>query len=362
MEAERNRQRLILKAAACQGQIRRMLEDFREIFSGGYRAFFRGDIPFGEGLSELFRAVHTFKGDFSQYGFMDASTHLHVFEDRLLELLRKGPSATMYQVEQAMEDARPDEMLEADLQVINEVWGAGYLEGSEMVSIPKARLSELEACLREGSAGPEEAAALVGSLKLKNLKELLRQYQDYLDYLAGRLMKPSPVFLLEGDDVAVDPDVWADLLQALVHVFRNSMDHGLEGEEERLEAGKPLRGLIRCTVTRTDEGRFCLCVSDDGRGLDPEQLKATAVLMGHASREALDQMCERELCGLIFVDGLSTKCSADALSGRGVGMPAVRSACLRLGGSLEVISTPGMGTTLRFELPEAPSYTEVQQA
>lgn len=358
MEDDRNKQRLIIKACACQGQIRQMLDEFREILSGGYRSFFREEIPFPDSLNELFRAIHTFKGDFAQYGFVAASEHLHGFEDKLLTLVSAGEASSLSDVERIMSEANPDKMLEADLNVIYEVWGRSYLEQSEMIAVPKARLNELELQIRTGCKDPAAAAALLHRLQLKNVKGTLEQYRDYLEYLSGRVMKQTPVFLVEGDDVELDPEEYGDFFKSLVHIFRNSMDHGLESDEERLELGKSERGLVECQVSRLDGGRFTLRISDDGRGIDLEKLKEKAAEKQIHTGEELEQMSESELCHLIFADRLSTKSAADSLSGRGIGMSAVRDACLKLDGKLEVTTTRNQGTAFSFTMPVIPFHTE----
>lgn len=351
MEEDRNKQRLIIKACACQGQIRQMLDEFREILTGGYRSFFRDDLPFHDSLNELFRAIHTFKGDFAQYGFVSAAAHLHGFEDRLLSLVEAGEAASLPEVERIMSEANPDEMLEADLNVIYEVWGRSYFEQSELISVPKSRLNELERQIRTGCADPDAAASLLHSLQLKNVKGMLEQYRDYLEYLSGRVMKQMPVYLVEGEDVELDPAEYSDFFKSLVHIFRNSMDHGLESDEERLESGKSERGLVECQISKQDDGWFTLRISDDGRGIDLEKLKEKAAETKVYPQEELEQMSESELCSLIFADRLSTKDTADSLSGRGMGMSAVQEACLRLGGKLAITTARNQGTSFCFTLP-----------
>ena len=353
MEEDRNKQRLIIKAFGCQAQIKQMIEEFHEIFSGGYRSFFASGTPFAESLNELFRAVHTFKGDFAQYGFVAASNELHRFEDELFAVVNRGSGAGMADVERIMAGANPDAMLEADLNVIYEILGKSYFDQSEIISIPKSKLAGITQQIQTSGAaiGADDVVRLLQTLQKKNVKVFLNQYRDYLQYLSDRMMKSMPVYLVEGDDVEIDGDALSGVFKSLVHIYRNNMDHGIETDEERLERGKAERGVIECQIARMDDEWFTLSISDDGRGIDVEKLKGKAIENGLYAADALEQMPHEELYNLVFADRLSTKSAADSLSGRGMGMSAVQEACRRLGGRIEISSEENKGTTFLLTLP-----------
>ena len=353
MEEDRNRQRLLIKAFTCQSQIRRMIEEFRELFSGAYRSICANGVQFRDGLNALFRAVHTFKGDFAQYGFLRASDELHAFEDALMGLIKRGESACMADIDRIMAGASPDAMLEYDLGVISEALGSGYFEKSEIVSFHKSRLAALEKQILAAGRPltPAEVIRLLGGLNRKNVRELLEQYRDYLQYLADKTMKSMPQYVVGGDDIEVDADQYADFFRSLVHVYRNIMDHGIEADEERMESGKTQAGLVQCDVSGTDDGRFTLCIRDDGRGIDLDKVREKALKCGLRTQQELNAMTEREICGLILLDGLSTSESVSVLSGRGAGMPACLKACEELGGTLEIETAWNRGTSFLMTLP-----------
>lgn len=353
MQEDRNKQRLLIKAFGCQAQIRQMMDEFRDIFSGGYRAYFPDSGRFAEGLNELFRAVHTFKGDFAQYGFMTASDRLHKFEDSLLAVVNRGEEATMTDVEQIMTGAQPNAMLEDDLKIIYEALGSDYFDRSEVLSLPKSKVTQIEDLIRTSAEPLDKTSVLglVGSLKLKNIKTYLEQYRDYLLYLSGRMMKNMPLYLIEGDDVYIDGDRYAAFIKSLVHIFRNIMDHAIESDEDRLLCGKEERGLVECTVSLLDGRRFSLRIADDGRGIDLDQVKAKALERNLYPAGELDRMTKDELCRLIFADRLSTKEKADMISGRGMGMSAFYETCSALGGTIVVSTERGKGTSFLITLP-----------
>jgi two-component system chemotaxis sensor kinase CheA len=137
MEEDRNKQRLIIKAFSCQGQIRRMIDEFFEIFSGGYKNFFQEGTDFGESLHELFRAVHTFKGDLPNTASFLPPTSSTVRGGAVFPFPSERGGRAL-DVEAIMAKANPAKMLENDLKVIQEVLGGSYLEQSETVSVPKS--------------------------------------------------------------------------------------------------------------------------------------------------------------------------------------------------------------------------------
>lgn len=355
MEHDRYEQRLLIKAFGCQPQIKRMIEEFRDLFSDGFKSFFVHGSDFGRDLDELFRCVHTYKGDFAQYGFGCASDQLHLFEDELMKLMNTPHEIGMPELQAIVERIKAEDILSHDLEVISNFLGSDYFDKSEIISIPKARLIDIDRELcsdKELSQG--DFRQLIKGLLLKPVQSYLAQFEDYVEYLSSRVQKSKPIFLVEGDEVEVDGDLFDGFFQSLVHVFRNCMDHGIETDEERAEAGKELRGLIRCVVTAGDDPYFSICISDDGRGIDFTKLTQKGLEQGFLTAEQAKQASDKDLCNLIFADHITTKDEASSLSGRGVGMSAVRAACLKLGGTISVTTNPHRGTSFIMMLPYVP--------
>lgn len=155
---------------------------------------------------------------------------------------------------------------------------------------------------------------------------------------------------IEGEDVGVDKAVNEALRDPLLHLVRNAVDHGIELPEVRIAAGKPASGHLRIRAFH-EGGRVHVEVSDDGRGADPEGLVRRAVATGVIAPEAAAELSEGEALNLMFRAGLSTKNEVTNLSGRGVGMDVVRSGLQQVGGSIDVSSEPGRGTTFRINVP-----------
>ncbi len=155
-------------------------------------------------------------------------------------------------------------------------------------------------------------------------------------------------FTSEGDETELDKTVIEKISNPLVHLIRNSLDHGIETPEEREAAGKPRRGHIRLSAAHAG-GEVVLCVEDDGKGLDTEVIGRKAMekgLVGEAKN-----LNESELLNLIFQPGFSTAKKVTDVSGRGVGMDVVRREIESLRGSVDLASRPGKGTTVTIRLP-----------
>jgi len=155
---------------------------------------------------------------------------------------------------------------------------------------------------------------------------------------------------MEGRETELDKTIIEAITDPLTHVVRNAMDHGLEGPEERLAAGKPAEGRLLLRAYH-EGGQVNIEVSDDGRGLDPERLRATAIRKGLITPEIGARLSEREVFDLVFAPGFSTAAQVTSVSGRGVGMDVVRTNIERIGGTVDVQSVLGQGTTLRMKIP-----------
>jgi len=154
-----------------------------------------------------------------------------------------------------------------------------------------------------------------------------------------------------GGELEIDRRILAELKEPLLHIMRNVMDHGIEKGPERAGRGKPPRGRISVDLRLRDANHAELSVSDDGRGIDPAQVKATALRLELIAPEAAGRLGDAEAHQLIFESGFSTSPMITTLSGRGVGLAIARASLERLGGHLAVSSVPGRGTTFRLVLP-----------
>jgi len=188
------------------------------------------------------------------------------------------------------------------------------------------------------------------------VRRLLERLPGTVGKLARSLGKNVRVELA-GEEVEVDRAVLDHLDEPLLHLVRNAIDHGIESPEERRLAGKPPAGLLRVSASRA-AGRLELCIEDDGRGLDVTRVRQLAVERGMFPQAVAEDLSPERVCELLFEPGMSTSKSVSEVSGRGVGLDAVKRTVEGLGGSIVARAMPGKG--MRFEL-DLPSMVALQR-
>src|SRR6202035_2942589 len=155
---------------------------------------------------------------------------------------------------------------------------------------------------------------------------------------------------ISGQDTDLDKGILDAIAEPLTHLVRNAVSHGIEPAEERRKLGKAPQGMIRLNAYH--QGNHVVVeVSDDGRGIDAQKIRAKAVELGFATPEEAARLSEGELFDFIFRPGFSTANEVTEVSGRGVGMDVVQSVLHRLKASISVETRPGKGTTFRMKLP-----------
>jgi two-component system chemotaxis sensor kinase CheA len=156
--------------------------------------------------------------------------------------------------------------------------------------------------------------------------------------------------IIEGKEIELDRTVLDEIGDPLVHLLRNAVDHGIESEEERKQLGKPVAGLVRLAASR-QRNSVLIEVEDDGKGMAPDHLRDVAVKKGILSREEADKLSDNDALNLIFMPGFSGAKVVTDISGRGVGMDAVKTKIEALGGSVKISSVPGQGSIMKLQLP-----------
>jgi two-component system chemotaxis sensor kinase CheA len=156
--------------------------------------------------------------------------------------------------------------------------------------------------------------------------------------------------VITGAETEIDKLIVEELSDPLMHMIRNAIDHGIEAGQGRVEVGKPLAGTI--ALNAFQKGNHVMIeVEDDGRGIDLARLTEKAITLGKLTRSEAQEMSRDEVLALIFLPGLSTRESADDVSGRGVGMDIVKTNISKLGGVIDVHSESGIGTKMTITLP-----------
>ena len=185
--------------------------------------------------------------------------------------------------------------------------------------------------------------------RMQPIGRLFQKYPRIARDLARSLGKDVELVLV-GEETEIDKTMIEDLSDPIIHLIRNAVDHGIESTEERLAAGKPEKSQVRLEA-RQEGDHILLIVADDGRGMNPEKLRAKALEKGLIADDEANTMDERQSLNLIFLPGFSTKDVASDVSGRGVGMDVVKTNIQKLNGSIEIKSVAGKGTSFIISLP-----------
>ncbi|MGO1463639.1 MAG: chemotaxis protein CheW [Oleiphilaceae bacterium] len=191
--------------------------------------------------------------------------------------------------------------------------------------------------------------AAVMQTRMQPIKKVFGRFPRVVRDLA-RGMKKEVNLVMHGEDTDLDKNLVEALSDPLVHLVRNSVDHGIESPEIREKAGKPRQGTV--TLSAEQEGdHILLSIDDDGAGMDPEILRRKAVEKGLYDQDAADRLTDNECFNLIFAAGFSTKDQISDVSGRGVGMDVVKTKINQLNGQLNVVSTLGKGSRIIIKVP-----------
>jgi two-component system chemotaxis sensor kinase CheA len=197
----------------------------------------------------------------------------------------------------------------------------------------------------------------VTRVRMTQVAPLLRRFPRVVRTMARALDKDIDVVIVD-NGVEADKTVIDGLFEPLTHLLRNAVDHGVEAAAARISQGKPRKATIRLTAMAVD-GRLILTIEDDGGGIDPGAIRAAVIAKGLRTQAQVAALDDAEIVDLIFLPGFSTATSVTDLSGRGVGMDAVRKAVQRLGGRLSISTRHQSGTTVRLAIPLSLTLTKV---
>jgi two-component system sensor histidine kinase and response regulator WspE len=211
------------------------------------------------------------------------------------------------------------------------------------------RINELEGFARRTANLSDRLYREAIATQMRPFADGVESFPRMVRDLARQLGKQVKFEIL-GQSTQVDRDILEKLEAPLLHILRNAIDHGIESPQERLNRGKPPEGIVQLEAVH-QAGMLLITVSDDGRGVDLEQLSQKIVSKGMVSAEVANQLTETELIDFLFLPGFSTAKSVTEISGRGVGLDIVQSMVQQVGGKLRAISNPGKGIKFHLQLP-----------
>ena len=211
------------------------------------------------------------------------------------------------------------------------------------------QLQELSEAIEQMDRVTTDLQSVVMKLRMVPVSQVFNRFPRMVRDLSHSLGKEINL-IIQGEETELDRTVIDEIGDPLVHLLRNSIDHGIEKPEDRTASGKNPVGEVRL-IARHEGNNVLLMVTDDGKGLKAEAIKQKAMEKGLITKAELDVMELNDIMKLIFLPGFSTAETVTDVSGRGVGMDAVRTKIEALGGVLELDSNPGQGTRVRIRLP-----------
>ncbi|MBF8779233.1 chemotaxis protein CheA [Pseudomonas fulva] len=241
-----------------------------------------------------------------------------------------------------VDTARLDEIMNMVGELVlvrNRLVRLGLNSGDEAMSKAVSNLDVVTADLQTA----------VMKTRMQPIKKVFGRFPRLVRDLARQLRKEINLELV-GEETDLDKNLVEALADPLVHLVRNAVDHGIETPEEREAAGKARTG--RVVLSAEQEGdHILLSISDDGKGMDPNVLRAKAVEKGLMDRDAAERLSESDCYNLIFAPGFSTKTEISDVSGRGVGMDVVKTKISQLNGSINIFSAKGQGSKIVIKVP-----------
>lgn len=241
-----------------------------------------------------------------------------------------------------VDTARLDEIMNMVGELVlvrNRLVRLGLNSGDEAMSKAVSNLDVVTADLQTA----------VMKTRMQPIKKVFGRFPRLVRDLARQLKKEINLELV-GEETDLDKNLVEALADPLVHLVRNAVDHGVETPEEREASGKSRSGKVILAAEQEGD-HILLSISDDGKGMDPNVLRAIAVKRGVMDKDAADRLSDSECYNLIFAPGFSTKTEISDVSGRGVGMDVVKTKISQLNGSINIYSTKGQGSKIVIKVP-----------
>ena len=349
--------KMIVAIVSDPAQFYELKDDFIT-FAENKSSYINSNLSFSVNLSEIYRDVHTFKGSFAQIRMHATVQKLHALETRLSDL-KKGGEFTNSDLNRLLKESEVHLWMDKDLTIIGEILGEEFFEKQHKLVVDDKFMFNIEDKITQLLHSDsrhittyETILSEINKARGISINQALSSYPKLCHDIAKNTNKLIYDFKVTGGDDVLMPMHFKPFVKSLVHLFRNAVDHGIEDLEIRLVNGKSEKGLISCHVE--DHSEFIkIIISDDGAGVNIDQLKDKALQAGIVDQHKLLKMANNEILNIIFHEGLSTNEEVSQLSGRGIGMNVVKVEVEKLSGHIEVESQMGKGTSVTLAIPTA---------
>jgi len=309
-------------------------------------------------LPALAREVHTYKGLFAQKEMLNIVEELHDFENVIVSSIQEEI------LNEKIKTIKQEEMyswLEKDIKILKNILGQDIFDNSNNISIDKKRIKKITKKIKKFYKNTKntldkthqskflEITNNVESLHCHNIKTFLNPYKKLVKQLAIKLDKQINPLIINSSDIYVS-DKFKPFFNSLIHIFRNSVDHGIENFETRYENGKEQFGTITCDI-KQEENCIKIIISDDGKGINTDFIQNLAIKKGIYTKKELKSLSEQDILKIIFLDRFSTNEVVSDISGRGVGLPAILGELEILNGTMKISNKHNFGIKFKFTIP-----------
>lgn len=335
---------MILNVVKYRNEFNDILKQFSNFYKEIILKIF--DTPYDEKLIyQALQDLHTLKGNFSQLQMRNTAKKIHYLETVLIGYYEKKQKEILLKVNCDEIPYYPSK----DVRRVREHF-ENIISDDNILEVHSLKLEEIERILKKETESNTTKKVLqkINELKKKNFKILISIYSNYIFNLAKQRKKDIADFIIEGDDIFVDIENYKEFGKVLVHIYRNVVEHAFYDEGVFIDMKH--ENIIKTRIKK-QENLIFISIEDNGKGIDIDEIKMRALEKGYYNEEDLAIMGKAEILEIIFNHGFSTSDIINEISGRGIGLNALRDAVLRLKGTIKVYSKIESGTKFEIYLP-----------
>lgn len=350
-EDERKYVQMVIKVLSDKYQFIKFLQNSFSELAEMYNTMTSDEVVENKKLILLSKA-HTLKGTSSMFHLNEISDSFHKLEDIINKLDNDPPpikEETINKIEEI--EQKLTQLVSENEKILGlEAWE----KADEKYEISKNIITGYYDLLLQKKSHTLLAKNYYNCFYTKPIASFFTHYNDVVQNLAKTRGKKVDDIQLVHNQIRIIEEPYRSMLESLIHIFRNIVDHGIEKEEERIKANKEPAGKIGVAITEElteEKDTIIIEITDDGKGIDHIQVKQKAIEKGLTSKEEAENMATEEIVKFIFKEEFSTQSAVSKLSGRGVGLHVVQKEIEKMDGTIEVESKPNEGTKFKIKFP-----------
>lgn len=345
-ETEKEHAKLIINMIKSKREIHRFIQEAQGLLISVREEVSKDNGPYDS--ETLFRNLHTLKGGAALFSIKEVAEACHQGESLLAELKENWTQAGFISLRAKCFEI--EEYFFKFLEETRDILGSSATSEERQIEIAISKLNDIARKVGTLPGGGPVAQELLLELAMEPVSQFLEPYNEVMLRLAEKIDKMMAPLQINNGTVMVIPEIYNSLFSTLVHAFRNAVDHGIEIPDARIDQGKTAEGHVEVNVEIKNTGSkpfLMIQIKDDGGGIDPSKIREKLAKRMVDTRNKSDQ----EVIQHIFDSQFSTREQVTEISGRGVGMDAIKVAAEELQGRVWVESELGKGTTLFVEVP-----------